>query len=233
MNYHQDIYERYETYNENYAIWQYDVGFEWTKGGNEGRVRLFCLGGIRLGDINEQKSVRRYDYYEYYYEYTSPDTSYSIADTVVREDIDEDISAVGDITKDSEEIGIGFKKSIHNNANFLTGLKICRTRNEMKRTALDNVKTIETDYRVIIPIGGEFFIAEKVIVRGGISLSYTNHSEEEIIGESTKYTDSYIDITHSFGLGVNPTPHFKFDLYNDGYDLANIHNWRIEGIYRF
>ena len=233
MDYYQNIDENSETYNENYDIWQYHLGFDWIKDIDHGRIRFFCQGELGIGEFSRQEILKHWDFSEHRFEYTSPDTSYSTVDTTIYEDTDEDISVIGDIIRDGEEIGIGFEKLIHSNTNLLIGLKICRTRNEIKETIPDTVRTIETDYRAIMPLGAEFFVTRKICIRGGISVSYTNHSAEEINTENAKVTDSYLEVHHSFGLGVNLTPHFHFDLYNHGYDMASIANWKLEVIYQF
>lgn len=233
MYYLHSITDDYDVLIENYDVWQYSLGLSWEKDITEGHVRLFFEGALQRGEITQQQIRRDWHFNTYLYEYSSPDTTYSEADTSISEDADKDVFGVGDFSGDIEAIGFGLEKAINEYLNIAVGTRVRRAHNDIESTIHDTVQTAETEYKAIVPLGAEIHVTKKFIVRGGIDMSYTHRSTETITDGDTDLTDSYLDVNWSFGLGLDLTPHLRVDLYNAGYDFSSIYDWRLECIYSF
>ena len=233
LNISRNISESYATDEKNYDIWNEKMGFGWTRYFDQGSIKFILQGSIGNGEINEQEIIQNRSFYEYRYEYTSPDTSYIQVDTLTNDYTTSSTSIISSILSDNEETGIGLEKRIENSINFLTGFRLRRGRMEIERTTPDSVKTVDTYYKVIMPIASEFFLTPTFCLRGGISLTYTDSTSETISTQEAKITSQNFKVYRSFGLGLKIRNKFRIDLFTSGSNLASLDNWKFEGIFSF
>lgn len=223
------IYENYTNRKEEYDIWTGNFGLNLIKYLNQGTIKFLLQGGVIKGEINTTENYFHRDFYETTDEYTSPDTSYTTADTLQSIDSSANIGT-SSILYDFEEAGIGLEKLAMDNINLLIGLKLCR-RNENIET--DSSKEVNANYKIVMPFGSEFYITQKFCLRGGISLFYDYSSNKISNSGVSKITNDRFGVSRSFGMGINLRPKLWIDLFASGSNIASIESWQLEGCFTF
>ncbi|OYD15224.1 hypothetical protein CH333_06135 [candidate division WOR-3 bacterium JGI_Cruoil_03_44_89] len=196
------------------------------------------------GDAQREEKNLDYDYHDYHYSHSDPETSYVYGDTteLYQEDetiLDGDASILGGFLALGQEFsvspqlsaGVGIRISYERSEVKLEG-----TRDEVYDTLTSHSMLKEKDIvrrtYIYLPVGIEYKPIPEIALRFGVDIyGFYHFSEKNANGwyNRSEYTDGP-NYDLSFGAGYK-WRRFKFDIYT--MDIAAVRSWDIEMGYSF
>jgi hypothetical protein len=208
-------------------------GFVWTGFPPIGEVKIY--GGISLNRSQGRNDIIG-DFYGYDIhrtEYADSDTAYVIVDTIYYND-SSSVSVIETKTvEDNEILGLALTRTTEGRFSLFTGILGKRSRSDANQKGADTTQIIVTNYRIALPIAGEFFVTPSFCLRAGIKAMYENNSTET---KDVVYNITHYDIfrfSRTCGIGFNLDKRLNFDLYVDSDNLTSWKAWGLEAMYRF